>query len=164
MHFGGIHIECSEFDKVNDSKTLSHTYKTYIKPIMDYKVMIYCAIPPRLTHRSLTTQRSTLRNIHNLPYRFPTNDIHNTVKLTPINLRFQELRGKYITRTIRSSNTTAIETLATPWTPRGDPRRIPKKKLPFSPARLLGALEDIPEQFQEEFPLAISFQIPCIGQ
>ncbi|XP_074039125.1 uncharacterized protein isoform X2 [Leptinotarsa decemlineata] len=68
----------------------------------------------------------------------------------------KELQGRYATRTMSSNNTDAIDTLTSPCIPRGGSRRKPRKKLPFPPARLLGAMEDPPEPIQdilEDLPL-----------
>ncbi|KAG5872933.1 RNA-directed DNA polymerase from mobile element jockey, partial [Gonioctena quinquepunctata] len=148
-HFGRCHPE-----------TLLHTYKTFIRPLLDYKANIYAVLPPRQQYAIQTTERRILRTCQYLPRLSLSNEVYNNVDFDPILTRFQKLRQGYVDRVIRGGNEAAKATLLSPWSPdRRGLRHKPKKKLPFLPSsRLLSTSDDLPDEYAnhlEETPLVL---------
>lgn len=132
-------------------KTLTHTYKTYIRPIFDYRAVTYSTIPSKLLKQIQSFERATLRKIHRLPNTFPSNEIHITSNTPPITDRLTILQSKYVKRTLSSTILPAKTTLLTPPTlnnPGRPPPRKPKKKMRHPPYSLLQRLEDPPEAIE----------------
>ncbi|KAJ3622538.1 hypothetical protein MTP99_003042 [Tenebrio molitor] len=122
-----------------DSKTLYHTYKSYIRPVIEYRAPIYATLYPALLHQISACERRMLRRIFRLPDRFPSDNLHQETNTIPIQSRLKELQSRYVTRTLNSNNALAIQTL-----------KIPKAKLKHPPTALLSpAYTDLPDDFQE---------------
>jgi hypothetical protein len=140
-----------------DSKTLYHTYKSYIRPVIEYRAPIYATLYPALLHQISACERRMLRRIFRLPDRFPSENLHQETNTIPIQSRLKELQSRYATRTLNSNNALAIQTLSTSFKyPSRDGRllnripKIPKRKLKHSPTALLSpAYTDLPDDLQE---------------
>lgn len=141
--------------------TLLHTYKTFIRPLIDYRAPLYASINPSQQHRILSTERRILRYILRLPYRFPSNQLYTYANLQPITDRLTHLQQRFIHRAI-NNNSPSNSTLLTPFyitpTNRQLPK-LPKKKSTFPPTALLSkAYPDLPDEHQEaleEIPLIL---------
>jgi hypothetical protein len=96
-----------------DSKTLYHTYKSYIRPVIEYLAPIYATLYPALLHQISACERRMLRRIFRLPDRFPSDNLHQETNTIPIQSRLKELHSRYVTRTLNSNNALAIQTLST---------------------------------------------------
>jgi hypothetical protein len=140
-----------------DSKTLYHTYKSYIRPVIEYRAPIYATLYPALLHQISACERRMLRRIFRLPDRFPSDNLHQETNTIPIQSRLKELQSRYVTRTLNSNNALAIQTLSTSFKyPSRDGRllnripKIPKRKLKHPPtAPLSPAYTDLPDDLQE---------------
>jgi hypothetical protein len=140
-----------------DSKTLYHTYKSYIRPVIEYRAPIYATLYPALLHQISACERRMLRRIFRLPDRFPSDNLHQETNTIPIQSRLKELQSRYVTRTLNSNNALAIQTLSTSFKyPSRDDRllnripKIPKRKLKHPPTALLSpAYTDLPDDLQE---------------
>ncbi|CAH1365580.1 unnamed protein product, partial [Tenebrio molitor] len=140
-----------------DSKTLYHTYKSYIRPVIEYRAPIYVTLYPALLHQISACERRMLRRIFRLPDRFPSENLHQETNTIPIQSRLKELQSRYVTRTLNSNNALAIQTLSTSFKyPSRDGRllnripKIPKRKLKHPPTALLSpAYTDLPDDLQE---------------
>ncbi|KAJ3629972.1 hypothetical protein MTP99_014332 [Tenebrio molitor] len=140
-----------------DSKTLYHTYKSYIRPVIEYRAPIYATLYPALLHQISACERRMLRRIFRLPDRFPSENLHQETNTIPIQSRLKELQSRYVTRTLNSNNALAIQTLSTSFKyPSRDGRllnripKIPKRKLKHPPTALLSpAYTDLPDDLQE---------------
>jgi hypothetical protein len=140
-----------------DSKTLYHTYKSYIRPVIEYRAPIYATLYPALLHQISACERRMLRRIFRLPDRFPSENLHQETNTIPIQSRLKELQCRYATRTLNSNNALAIQTLSTSFKyPSRDGRllnripKIPKRKLKHPPTALLSpAYTDLPDDLQE---------------
>jgi hypothetical protein len=140
-----------------DSKTLYHTYKSYIRPVIEYRAPIYVTLYPALLHQISACERRMLRRIFRLPDRFPSENLHQETNTIPIQSRLKELQSRYVTRTLNSNNALAIQTLSTSFKyPSRDSRllnripKIPKRKLKRPPTALLSpAYTDLPDDLQE---------------
>jgi hypothetical protein len=140
-----------------DSKTLYHTYKSYIRPVIEYRAPIYATLYPALLHQISACERRMLRRIFRLPDRFPSDNLHQETNTIPIQSRLKELQSRYVTRTLNSNNALAIQTLSTSFKyPSRDGRllnripKIPKRKLKHPPTALLSpAYTDLPDDLQE---------------
>ncbi|KAG5865645.1 hypothetical protein JTB14_034622 [Gonioctena quinquepunctata] len=102
-HFGRCHPE-----------TLLHTYKTFIRPILDYKSNIYAVLTPKQEYAIKTTERRILRTCQYLPRLSPSNEVYDNIDFDPILTRFQKLRQGYVDRVIRGGNEAAKATLLWP--------------------------------------------------
>jgi hypothetical protein len=141
-----------------DSKTLYHTYKSYIRPVIEYRAPIYATLYPALLHQISACERRMLRSIFRLPDRFPSDNLHQETNTIPIQSRLKELQSRFVTRTLNCNNALAIQTLSTSFKyPSRDGRRllnripkIPKRKLKHPPTALLSpAYTDLPDDLQE---------------
>ncbi|XP_068918450.1 uncharacterized protein [Tenebrio molitor] len=141
-----------------DSKTLYHTYKSYIRPVIEYRAPIYATLYPALLHQISACERRMLRRIFRLPDRFPSDNLHQETNTIPIQSRLKELQSRFVTRTLNCNNALAIQTLSTSFKyPSRDGRRllnripkIPKRKLKHPPTALLSpAYTDLPDDLQE---------------
>jgi hypothetical protein len=140
-----------------DSKTLYHTYKSYIRLVIEYRAPIYATLYPALLHQISACERRMLRRIFRLPDRFPSDNLHQETNTIPIQSRLKELQSRYVTRTLNSNNALAIQTLSTSFKyPSRDGRllnripKIPKRKLKHPPTALLSpAYTDLPDDLQE---------------
>jgi hypothetical protein len=110
-----------------DPKTLYHTYKSFIRPVIEYRAPIYATLYPAILHQISACERRMLRRI---PDRFPSNNLHQETNTIPIQSRLKELQSRYVTLTLNSNNALAIQTLSTSFKyPSRDGRlhnRIPK--------------------------------------
>jgi hypothetical protein len=139
-----------------DSKTLYHTYKSYIRPVIEYRAPIYATLYPALLHQISACERRMLRRIFRLPDRFPSDNLHQETNTIPIQSRLKELQSRYVTRTLNSNNALAIQTLSTSFKyPSRDGcllnriPKIPKRKLKHPPTALLSpAYSDLPDDLQ----------------
>ncbi|EFA08371.1 putative RNA-directed DNA polymerase from transposon BS-like Protein [Tribolium castaneum] len=148
------------------SRTLLHTYNTFIRPVIEYRAPIYASLPHTKTHRIATCERQILRRIHRLDRFHASNSLHQDTNTTPITDRLHKLQQNYIKRTLNNNNTIAQNTLNTSHkfltrdnTLRNRVPRIPRRKLPHPPTALLSALyPDLPDNLQllvEETPLTM---------
>jgi hypothetical protein len=140
-----------------DSKIQYHTYKSYIRPVIEYRAPIYATLYPALLHQISACERRMLRRIFRLPDRFPSENLHQETNTIPIQSRLKELQSRYVTRTLNSNNALAIQTLSTSFKyPSRDGRllnripKIPKRKLKHPPTALLSpGYTDLPDDLQE---------------
>lgn len=121
--------------------TLQHTYKTFIRPLIEYRSVLLSTAPSRLLHKCTTAERRILRKIHSLHYLHPSLTIYEDTHMTPITQRLTTLQNKFVKRTITSANPISTSTLTTPIRP----SRIPKTKKPYPPPLLL-------QQFPYQLP------------
>lgn len=137
------------------SSTLLHTYKTFIRPIIDYRAPLLTPFDPQLLRRYLTFERRLFRTNFYLPFRYPSRLIYNISKIPCITERIALLQTKYIRRTLVKHHLSVLLI----FTQRPSLLRKPKYKYPFPPAILLSrAADDLPEQLEdylEDLPLAI---------
>jgi hypothetical protein len=125
-----------------DPKTLYHTYKSFIRPVIEYRAPIYATLYPAL-----------LRQISAGSFDSPTGSPPTTSTRKPTQSRLKELQSRYVTRTLNSNNALAIQTLSTSFKyPSRDGRllnripKIPKRKLKHQPTALLSpAYTDLPD-------------------
>ena len=147
-------------------KTLLFTYKSFIRPIIEYRAPLYASLSQRSLNKISACERKILRRILKLDPNYPSMHVHSLAKTPPITSRLTELQQKYINRTLNSTNPIAIQTLHTSHKyPTVDNRllnRIPKKpktKFKHPPTALLTSLyPNIPEALQsivEETPLPL---------
>ncbi|KAJ3616946.1 hypothetical protein MTP99_018889 [Tenebrio molitor] len=138
-------------------KTLNHTYKTFIRPIIDYRAPIYASLPQKTLNQIAACERRIIRRIFRLPDRHPSNLVHLDTNTTPIQDRLTTLQKKYIDRTINSHNEIAIQTLHTSHklptlngTLLNRIPRVPRLKQKHPPSALLSAAyPDLPPALQE---------------
>jgi hypothetical protein len=69
-----------------NSSTLLHTYNAnaFIRPIIEYRALIYPSVPKRALFRISSFERHILRNIFRLDYQHPSNTLHELTKTTPM--------------------------------------------------------------------------------
>jgi hypothetical protein len=116
-----------------DPKTLYHTYKTFIRPVIEYRAPIYATLYPARLQQISACERRMLRRIFRLSGRFPSDNLHQETNTTPIQSRFKELQSRYVTRILNSNNALAIQTLSTSY------------KYPSRDGRLLNRIPKIPK-------------------
>jgi hypothetical protein len=123
-----------------DPKTLLHTYKTFIRPITEYRSPLYASLYPASLNQLSACERRILRRIFRLHYSFPSAHLHQTTQTTSIHDRLQHLQKRYVIRTINSNNLSAIQTLSTSYkypTRNGNLLsripKIPRRKLKHPP-------------------------------
>ena len=130
-------------------ETLLHTYKTFVRPVVDYRAPLYSTLPKRHMDRLKQTERKILRYIHRLHHRFPSDELFSRIddpKLIPIDDRLTKLQQNFTTKRIRDG---PPDTLTTFLLAPGPLTTKPKKKLKYPPARLLQLVDDLPEDYEE---------------
>jgi hypothetical protein len=128
-----------------NSATLLHTYNGFIRPIIEYRALIYPSLPKRALFKISSFERHILRNIFRLDYQHPSNTLHELTKTTPITQRFTHYHARYTERTLNSNNTLAQQVLHTSYklpTKNRLINRVPKKpkvKFKHLPTLILAA-------------------------
>jgi hypothetical protein len=74
-----------------DPKTLYHTYKTFIRPVIEYRAPIYATLYSALLHQISACERRMLRRIFRLPDGFPSVNLHQETNTIPIQSRLKEI-------------------------------------------------------------------------
>jgi hypothetical protein len=115
-----------------NSSTLLHTYNAnaFIRPIIEYRALIYPSVPKRALFRISLFERHILRNIFRLDYQHPSNTLHELTKTTPITPCCTHYHARYTERTLNGNNTLAQQALHTPYKLPTKTRlinRVPKK-------------------------------------
>lgn len=130
------------------SKTLLHTYKCFIRPLLDYRAPVYAALNKKQISRLEACERKILRRIFRLHYKYPSNLVHAKTNCTPISHRLTELQSRYVNRAIIRNQTPVLETLQSSWrsptfshyyTSRRNLPKKPSAKKRFLPAALIHA-------------------------
>ncbi|KAJ3617665.1 hypothetical protein MTP99_006763 [Tenebrio molitor] len=140
-----------------DPKTLFHTYKSFIRPVTEYRAPIYASLYPASLKQISACERRILRRIFRLHYTFPSSHLHQKTKSTPIQDRLQLLQRRFVIRTLNSNNPTAIQTISTSYKCPGRNGnllnripKIPRRKLKHPPTALLStAYDELPNYLQE---------------
>ncbi|XP_072398336.1 uncharacterized protein [Diabrotica undecimpunctata] len=101
------------------SKTLLHTYKTFVRPIVEYKACIHTSLNARQLNAITATERRILRYCMRKDWSYPSAHIYAISQITPIKDRILTLSRKYVLRTIAGSNNRAKRILKTPCNHRG---------------------------------------------
>jgi exonuclease III len=148
-----------------NSATLLHTYNAFIRPVLEYRALIYPSLPKRALFKISSFERHILRNIFRLDYQHPSNTLHELTKTTPITQRFTHYHARYTERTLNSNNTLAQQTLHTSYklpTKNRLINRVPKKpkvKFKHLPTLILAAsYPNLPPELRllvEETPLSM---------
>ncbi|KAH0809408.1 hypothetical protein GEV33_013383 [Tenebrio molitor] len=140
-----------------DPKTLFHTYKSFIRPVTEYRAPIYASLYPASLKQISACERRILRRIFRLHYTFPSSHLHQKTKSTPIQDRLQLLQRRFVIRTLNSNNPTAIQTISTSYKCPGRNGnllnripKIPRRKLKHPPTALLStAYDELPNYLQD---------------
>lgn len=141
-----------------DSRTLHFTYNTFMRPILEYRSVVYSALKD--PNPILQCERRILRNIYGLHFMFPSIQVYAEVNAVPLTDRMSKLQAKYCQRTLEGQNIPAQQTLRTPWHGRFRPflTRRPKRKFPHIAARLLSTIENVPDEYMpvlDDTPLSL---------
>lgn len=134
-----------------DPKTLQHTYKTFIRPLIDYRAPLYCTLKPTQLKQIAACERHILRKIHRLHYRHPSNLTIQHANITPITDRLTKLQTTFTSRRVHGNILPTKQTLLNPCnnTPLGgNLPKVPRRKLKYPPIRLTQLLEDLPPEFE----------------
>lgn len=127
-------------------QTLIHTYKTFIRPLIEYRAVILAQAKPHILERLLALERRIIRSCLNLNPRYPSNLVHELAKLPPLPTRLQHLQSRYVLRTISSDNPSAKATLLSSLSTSA---RRPKNKLLLPSVALLQTAPDLPDPYQD---------------
>ncbi|KAJ3631877.1 hypothetical protein MTP99_012982 [Tenebrio molitor] len=77
-----------------DPKPLLHTYKTFIRPIAEYRSPLYASLYPASLNQLSACERRILRRIFRLHCSFPSAHLHQTTQTTSIQDRLQHLQKR----------------------------------------------------------------------
>lgn len=138
-----------------NTATLVHTYKSFIRPLVDYRALCLTQAPHSLITRLQKCENRILRRCLRVSRFHPSTEVYKLAKITPITTRLCHLQKKFVARTINSDNVPAQQTLLTLCRVL---RRKPAAKLPLPSAVLLSEADDLPDNYGEilnETPLAI---------
>lgn len=133
--------------------TLQHTYKTFIRPVIDYRAPIYATLSHRYIKSLASCERRILRKIHRLNYRYPSDLTIQHCKIVPITERLLTLQRKFTERRAFGNIDPIRQILLTPFN--NDRRfervlpRKPKRKFRFPPSVLTQLLEQPPDDLDE---------------
>ncbi|XP_072394921.1 uncharacterized protein [Diabrotica undecimpunctata] len=96
------------------SKTLLHTYKTFVRPIVKYKACVYIFLKPHQLNAIIATERRILRYCMRKDWSYPSAHIYILANITPIKDRILSLSRKYILRTIANMETNTKDAMQPP--------------------------------------------------
>jgi exonuclease III len=146
-------------------ETLLYTYNSFIRPVIEYRALLYSTLPKRAAFKIYSFERHTLRDMFRLHRQHPSNTLYDATKTTPISERLTLLQARYIERTLNGNNTIAKQTLHTSHklpTKNGLLNRVPKKpkvKTKHLPTAILSSkYPDLPPELQllvDETPLSM---------
>lgn len=127
------------------SATLLHTYKTFIRPIFDYRATIYKSLHPIHLRRLLATERRIIRLIYRLHFRHPSVETTQLADIEPIDERLHRLLGNSGRKKIVNNHLPSIRLLSirSGIRDRNILPRKPKRKFKHPPAIILSAASDI---------------------
>lgn len=115
-------------------RTLLHTYKTFIRPILDYPSCITAIMPNHMQQRMFQMERRFTRRIFRMPPETENKEVYNRAKLIPLQSRHSSLRARYVKRTINQPlRTDMLQFLSTPAAPH---QTFPSHKYPHLPSTL----------------------------
>ncbi|GLV46072.1 hypothetical protein CBL_05158 [Carabus blaptoides fortunei] len=136
-------------------KVQKYTYKTFVRPIVDFRAAIYAGICNHLTHPIRSKEQRFLRRAYGLPWRSPTTNLHQLAGIEPITARLHHLQQRFTDRCIRGEAASATTLRTRP--PRIN-RRCFKYHYPPPPAALPQAASNLPpdlEDILENTPLCL---------
>jgi hypothetical protein len=146
-------------------ETLLYTYNSFIRPVIEYRALLYSTLPKRAAFKIYSFERHILRDMFRLHRQHPSNTLYDVTKTTPISERLTLLQARYIERTLNGNNTIAKQTLHTSHklpTKNGLLNRVPKKpkvKTKHLPTAILSSkYPDLPPELQllvDETPLSM---------
>jgi hypothetical protein len=148
-------------------ETLLHTYNSFIRPVFEYRALLYSTLPKRAAFKMYSFERHILRDMFRLHRQHPSNTLYSydVTKTTPISERLTLHQARYVERTLNGNNTIAKQTLHTSHklpTKNGFLNRVPKKpkvKIKHLPTAILSSkYPDLPPELQllvDETPLSI---------
>jgi hypothetical protein len=113
-------------------ETLLHTYNSFIRPVFEYRALLYSTLPKRAAFKIYSFERHILRDMFRLHRQHPSNTLYSydVTKTTPISERLTLHQARYVERTLNGNNTIAKQTLHTSHklpTKNGLLNRVPKK-------------------------------------
>lgn len=80
-------------------KTLFHTYKTFIRPVLTYPSIILSIASQYTVQRIHSFERNAIRKILKLHYRHPSENLHDLASLPKIPDFIHKLQGRHATKT-----------------------------------------------------------------
>jgi hypothetical protein len=146
-------------------ETLLYTYNSFIRPVIEYRALLYSTLPKRAAFKIYSFERHILRDMFRLHRQHPSNTLYDVTKTTPISERLTLHQARYVERTLNGNNTIAKQTLHTSHklpTKNGLLNRVPKKpkvKTKHLPTAILSSKYlDLPPELQllvDETPLSM---------
>jgi hypothetical protein len=146
-------------------ETLLYTYNSFIRPVIEYRALLYSTLPKRASFKIYSFERHILRDMFRLHRQHPSNTLYDVTKTTPISERLTLHQARYVERTLNGNNTIAKQTLHTSHklpTKNGLLNRVPKKpkvKTKHLPTAILSSkYPDLPPELQllvDETPLSM---------
>jgi exonuclease III len=146
-------------------ETLLYTYNSFIRPVIEYRALLYSTLPKRAAFKIYSFERHILRDMFRLHRQHPSNTLYDATKTTPISERLTLHQARYVERTLNGNNTIAKQTLHTSHklpTKNGLLNRVPKKpkiKTKHLPTAILSSkYPDLPPELQllvDETPLSM---------
>lgn len=118
-------------------ETLLHTYRTFIRPVFDYRAILTSFSLQIHLEPLLSLERRILRRCAYLDRYYPSNRVLPRCRMEPLNIRFQKLLKNYATRAITQDRSTRDVILRRA----AAATRIPKKKKPHPPEVLRGLVD-----------------------
>lgn len=92
-------------------QTAIHTYKTFIRTVLEYAAAPLGGITKTVAERLYSTERRLLRSIAKLPRRTPSDEVYHITGIEPLQTRLTKLRANYGKRLL--SNRPDLEDLLT---------------------------------------------------
>ncbi|GLV61261.1 hypothetical protein CBL_21088, partial [Carabus blaptoides fortunei] len=79
-----------------------HTYKTFVRPLADFRAVAYSSARTKQLTPLLQLERRTLRRIHQLPPWYPSAGVYNRAGIEAITERIGNLQRRYADRIIEA--------------------------------------------------------------
>ncbi|XP_049832898.1 uncharacterized protein LOC126273389 [Schistocerca gregaria] len=76
-------------------ETALHTYKTFIRPILEYAAAPLGGIQAHVAEKLYKTERRLIRSITRLPPTTPSNEVYTSYGIEPLQTRMTKLRARY---------------------------------------------------------------------
>lgn len=135
-------------------ETLLHTYKTFIRPVLQYRAPLITTARKSLVDRLASFERSVLRVCLGLQRDHPSDEVYRLAGVEPIAVRLTRAQQNYISRAILREHGPVLDTIGLP---HGPITSTPKNKVPYWPACTLNIVQ------AEALPACLADTKTCIN-
>lgn len=127
-------------------RTLIHTYKTYIRPLIEYRFSCFSTAGQHLIAQLKSKERAIARRALRLMRDHPSGEVCELAGIPPIDTRLALLRSRYVKSAVEQQSLDALRFLRT----QPQPTRRPRRKLKHPPAIFLQDFQNLDESLPDD--------------